>query len=408
MRRLRNRKRLKVKKILLAIVCIFIMSASVVSMAGTFLLNAMWSAIGSMIWNISLPVAAGYSDAEHLKDEGIARQIMDEIYPAGLVYQMSYNNALGCETNYSINVSGNNIEVVNNETTSVAQTDNDGGSLQEEQSQNAAGDVISRNVITGSTYQAEQLYNYAFTKRFYTVTSITSLTSDILRPQEFLGKDMTVSHGSESPQILIFHTHSQEGFTDSVEGDDSTTILGVGDYLTKLLTEQYGYNVIHDRSVYDYVDGKLDRSKAYTYAENGIAAILEENPSIDVVIDLHRDGVAQDTRLVTQIDGKQMAKVMFFNGISYSNAVGNIGYLKNPYRDDNLAMSLQMHLLGEAYYPGYLRNIYVNAYRYCLHERGKSMLIEAGAQTNTFDEVKNAMEPLADLLDKLLRGEKVY
>ena len=77
MRRLRNRKRLKVKKILLAIVCIFIMSASVVSMAGTFLLNAMWSAIGSMIWNIILPVAAGYSDAEHLKDEGIARQIMD-------------------------------------------------------------------------------------------------------------------------------------------------------------------------------------------------------------------------------------------------------------------------------------------------------------------------------------------
>lgn len=408
MRRLRNRKRLKVKKILLAIVCIFIMSASVVSMAGTFLLNAMWSAIGSMIWNISLPVAAGYSDAEHLKDEGIARQIMDEIYPAGLVYQMSYNNALGCETNYSINVSGNNIEVVNDETTSVAQTDKDSGSLQEDQSQNAAGDVISRNVITGSTYQAEQLYNYAFTKRFYTVTSITSLTSDILRPQEFLGKDMTVSHGSESPQILIFHTHSQEGFTDSVEGDDSTTILGVGDYLTKLLTEQYGYNVIHDRSIYDYVDGKLDRSKAYTYSENGIAAILKDNPSIDVVIDLHRDGVAQDTRLVTQVDGKQMAKVMFFNGISYSNAVGNIGYLNNPYRDDNLAMSLQMHLLGEAYYPGYLRNIYVNAYRYCLHERGKSMLIEAGAQTNTFDEVKNAMEPLADLLDKLLRGEKAY
>lgn len=408
LRKLRNRKRLRAKKILLAIACVCIVLAVIVSTAGTFLLNAMWSAIGSMIWNISLPVAASYSDAEHLKDEGIARQIMDEMYPAGLVYQMSYNNTLGCETNYSINVSGNNIEVVNSET-SAAQVDNSSVSTQENQPQNeAAGDVISRNVITGSTYQAEQLYNYAFTKRFYTVTSITSLTSDILRPQEFLNKDMSISHGSESPQILIFHTHSQEGFTDSVEGDDSTTILGVGDYLKKLLTEQYGYNVIHDRSVYDYVDGKLDRSKAYTYAENGIAAILKDNPSIDVVIDLHRDGVAQDTRLVTQVDGKQMAKVMFFNGISYSNAVGNIGYLNNPYRDDNLAMSLQMHLLGEAYYPGYLRNIYVNAYRYCLHERGKSMLIEAGAQTNTFDEVKNAMEPLADLLDKLLSGEKAY
>ena len=182
----------------------------------------------------------------------------------------------------------------------------------------------------------------------------------------------------------------------------------MGDYLTKLLTEKYGYNVIHDTSVYDYVDGKLDRSKAYTYAEQGIERILEQNPSIEVVIDLHRDGVADTTHLVTEIDGKQTAKIMFFNGLSYSNVKGNIGYLYNPYRDDNLAMSLQMHLLGEAYYPDFLRNIYINAYRYCLHERGKSMLIEAGAQTNTVQEVKNAMEPLADILDKLLRGERAY
>lgn len=47
----------------------------------------------------------------------------------------------------------------------------------------------------------------------------------------------------------------------------STTIIGVGNYLTELLVNKYGYNVIHDTSVYDYVDGKLDRSKAYTYAE---------------------------------------------------------------------------------------------------------------------------------------------
>jgi len=71
-------------------------------------------------------------------------------------------------------------------------------------------------------------------------------------------------------------------------------------------------------------------------------------------------------------------------------------------------MSLQMHLIGEAYYPGFLRRNYINAYRYCLHERAKSMLIEAGAQTNTFEEVKNAMEPLADMLDKLLTGVRAY
>ena len=229
----------------------------------------------------------------------------------------------------------------------------------------------------------------------------------MLRPAEFIDKNLSIDKSDGKPKILIFHTHSQEGFTDTVEGDASTTIVGVGDYLTELLVNKYGYNVIHDTTVYDYVDGKLDRSKAYTYAENGIARILEENPTIEVVIDLHRDGVADTTHLVTEVDGKSMAKVMFFNGLSYSKVNGDIAYLYNPYRDDNLAMSLQMQLLGEAYYPGFLRRIYINAYRYCLHERGRSMLIEAGAQTNTFEEVKNAMEPLADILDKMLSGEKV-
>ena len=139
------------------------------------------------------------------------------------------------------------------------------------------------------------------------------MTENILRPEEFLNKDLSITKDVTKPQILIFHTHSQETFADSVAGDPTTTIVGVGDYLTELLTQKYGYQVIHDTSVYDYVDGKLDRSKAYTYAEEGIAKILQENPSIEVVIDLHRDGVAETTHLLTEVDGKKMAKIMFFN-----------------------------------------------------------------------------------------------
>lgn len=269
--------------------------------------------------------------------------------------------------------------------------------------------VVSNNVITGTLYQKAKLEDYNFVlNNFYTVTSITELGSDKLKPSEFLNKDMTITHDASTPQILIFHTHSQEAFADSAEGDASATIVGVGDYLAQILREKYGYNVIHDTGVYDLVDGKLDRSKAYTYAENAVAGILEANPSIEVVIDLHRDGVSDSTRLVTEINGKKTARIMFFNGLSYSRVNGDISYLANPYRDDNLALSLQMQLLGNAYYPGYLRRIYVNAYRYCLHMRAKSMLIEAGAQTNTVEEVMNAMEPLADLLDKTLRGEKCW
>ena len=269
--------------------------------------------------------------------------------------------------------------------------------------------IISRNTVSGAVYDKSQLTDYNFVRsHFYTVTSITDLTDSILRPAEFIEKNLAISKDNSKPQILIFHTHSQEGFTDTVEGDVSTTIIGVGDYLTELLVNKYGYNVIHDTSVYDYVDGKLDRSKAYTYAEENVTKILKENPSIEVVIDLHRDGVPDTTRLVTEENGVTMSKVMFFNGISYSKAKGDIGYLYNANRDDNLAMSLQMYLLGEAYYPGLLRNIYINAYRYCLHMKGRSMLIEAGAQTNTSTEVKNAMVPVADMLDRLLSGEKAY
>lgn len=262
--------------------------------------------------------------------------------------------------------------------------------------------------IPGTVYNMTDLTNYNFLMGFYTVTSITSLTQDIMRPAEFLAKDLSLEKNPDAPQILIFHTHSQEGFTDTVEGDTSTTIVGVGDYLAELLTNTYGYNVYHDTTVYDYVDGKLDRSKAYTYAEENIAKILEANPTIEVVIDLHRDGVDDSTRLITEVNGVSMAKVMLFNGISYSKTKGDIGYLYNPNRDDNLAMSLQMYLLGQEYYPGYLRKIYINAYRYCLHLKGRSMLVEAGAQTNTSTEVKNAMVPLADMLDRLLKGEKAY
>lgn len=241
-------------------------------------------------------------------------------------------------------------------------------------------------------------------KNYYTVVSATTLRPDDIDAGKLLGIDMKMKTGNDKPQILIYHTHGQEGFTDTVPNDPSTRIIGVGDYLVELL-RNHGYNVIHITDSFDYVDGVFDRSKAYDYAYNKIAQVLAENPSIEVVIDLHRDGVGENTHLVTEVNGKPTAQIMFFNGISRLNSVGEIGYLYNPYRTENLAMSLRMKLLAEQYYKGFTRRNYIQAYQYNLHMRPKSMLIEAGAQTNSFEEVKNAMEPLADLLDKCLSGE---
>lgn len=373
------------------------------------------SGAGNFLAGEYVPSYTFYDSVDSQSEYTLKNSILNDIYPTGEYYRIYAGQGEACVSYDSyvdtiaqvVNITGqddNKEDNNQNQENDVSEASDKatGGETESEKSTN----IIAADTVTGNVYDRQDLNDYNFCQQFYTVTSITSLTKEIFRPSEFLDKDMKITHDSSSPQILIFHTHSQEKFADSTD-DDTTSILGVGDYLTELLTGK-GYNVIHDRSVYDYVDGKLDRSKAYTYAEQGIGSILESNPSIEVVIDLHRDGVADTTHLVTEVDGRQMAKIMFFNGISYSNVKGNINYLYNPYRDDNLAMSLQMHLIGEAYYPGFLRRNYINAYRYCLHERAKSMLIEAGAQTNTFEEVKNAMEPLADMLDKLLTGVRAY
>ena len=251
------------------------------------------------------------------------------------------------------------------------------------------------------TYAREKLNDFDYLmQNFYQVDSTTTIDGSQLNADALFGKDLRLSHDASTPQILIYHTHSQEGYADSVPGDPSHTVVGVGDYLTKLLTEQYGLNVIHHKGEYDVGD----RDHAYSKAGPALEQILAENPSIEVVIDLHRDGVAETTRLVTNIGGMQMAQVMFFNGLSRTTKTGNIDYLANPYIADNLAMSFQMQLKAAEYYPGFTRRIYLKGYRYNMHYCPKTLLVEVGAQTNTVQEAMNAMVPLADVLNKVLTG----
>ena len=256
--------------------------------------------------------------------------------------------------------------------------------------------------ITGNTYVLEQLMDYDFLiKHFYSVHTSTTAGGDLMNARDLLSRDMTMKGDDSKPQILIYHTHSQEAYKDSGPGQ---TVVGVGDCLTRLL-EAKGYNVYHDKSVYDLKNGQLDRSKAYNYALDGITNILQQNPSIEVVLDIHRDGVGENLHLVTQVDGRDTAQIMFFNGLSQTPE-GPIEYLQNPYREDNLAFSLQMQLGAAAYYPGFTRKIYLKGLRYNEHLRPKSSLIEVGAQTNTYEEALNAMEPLSELLDMVLQGNR--
>ena len=282
--------------------------------------------------------------------------------------------------------------------------------------ENAAVSNVPENVVTEipenvtvskmpekvQTIPLSDLANYeTLVKKFYTIDAITNIGADELNAEKLGSVDLTLKQTPDQPQILIYHTHSQEGYIDSVQGDDSTTIMGVGEHLKEILEERYGYYVIHHMGKYDV----KTRDNAYSRSLPEIQKILEENPTIEVVIDLHRDAVAEDTRLVMDVNGRPTAKFMFFNGISRTGKNGKIDYLYNENLATNLAFSFQAKWKAEEYYPGLTRRNYLNAYRYNMHVRPKTMLLELGAQNNTLEEAMNACDPIAHILHMILSGE---
>lgn len=238
----------------------------------------------------------------------------------------------------------------------------------------------------------------ALVKNFYVVDSTTMADGALINAERFLAKDLRVNRTGEGPQILIYHTHSQEGYAD--EDNPEATVVGAGRELTRILEEDYGYRVLHHEGVYD----KPSRNGAYSRALPEVERILEENPTIQVVIDLHRDEMPEKVRLVTEVDGKKTARFMFFNGISRTRKTGELDYLKNQWLEENLAFSFQMEKAAQEYYPGLTRKIYLKGYRYNMHVCPKTLLIELGAQNNTYDEALAACGPLASLLDHVLSG----
>lgn len=267
-----------------------------------------------------------------------------------------------------------------------------------------AGTALSnfRPAVQQVQIDRTQIADYeTLVRNFYAIDANTMAGSDQLSVEKLLGMDMTLPQEGDGPQILIYHTHSQEAFADSVPGDVNTGIVGVGECLTKILTEQYGYRVLHNTGQYDVET----RDNAYSRALPAVEQILAENPSIQVIIDLHRDEVAEETKLVTDIQGRPTARFMFFNGLSRTRKTGDIDYLANENQEANLAFSFQMQLKAAEYYPGLTRRIYLKGYRYNMHLRPRTLLVELGAQNNTVEEAINACDPLAHILDMVLKGE---
>ncbi|WP_312369906.1 stage II sporulation protein P, partial [Lachnoclostridium sp.] len=259
--------------------------------------------------------------------------------------------------------------------------------------------AISVSNLIKSNYSLEKLsdLNYLI-DNFYIVDTSTTVIKSLFNANELLKKNMTIKKRTDAPQILIYHTHASETYIDSKAGVQADTVVGAGNYLTELL-EKMGYVVYHDKTAYDKkANGENNRNFAYSTARPNIEKILAENPSIEVVIDLHRDSGPK--RLAT-VNGKDACQIMFFNGLSRDKN-GPIDRLNNPNLKDNLAFSLQAALVGRNLYPGFVHRNYLKNWRYNQHLAKRYLLIECGTENNTVQEAYNAMEPLSVILNQLL------
>lgn len=256
----------------------------------------------------------------------------------------------------------------------------------------------------------ERLFDFNYlTQNIFLTDSATRLFPSDIDVRAALEKDFSVDTSQNGPQVLIFHTHSREMFADSDPDNPWTGVMGVGRHLAEIL-KTHGLEVLHHTERFDIVDGRPLRDGSYERVEPSIRQILADNPSIQVVIDLHRDGIPEHRPpMVTYINGQRTAQIMFVNGLSRRVRGGEasaVEWLPNPYQRDNLAFTLNLQLAANQMYPDFARRAYLLPFRYSLHMAPRSMLLEVGAQNNTFQEALNAMPPMADIIAAVVLGEQ--
>ena len=220
-----------------------------------------------------------------------------------------------------------------------------------------------------------------------------------------LQKDSPVALGEQGVQVLIMHTHGTEAYTQSpghayvASGeyrttDSSANMLRVGQEICDILNDR-GVSAVHSRTLNDYPA----YNGSYNRALKDIQAHIQQYPTIQLVIDVHRDAIATGNtyyKTAAEVDGQQTAQLMFVTGT-------DAGGLTHDHWQDNLAFQAQLHDRLNSAYPGIMRPMSIRASRFNQHIRKGSMLVEVGACGNTLEEALAAAQIFANTLaDALL------
>ena len=209
------------------------------------------------------------------------------------------------------------------------------------------------------------------------------------------------------PAVLIVHTHATEAYTPTTGSqykpsgdyrtlDEHYNMVSIGDEVARVL-EEGGIRVIHDREYHDYPDYNY----SYINARKSIADYLEEYPSIQMVLDIHRDAGAGDNgyqfSTSATVGGQPSAQLMVVIG---TDASGNT----HPNWQSNLALALKLTAQLERENPGITRPVYLRQERFNMDMTAGSLLIEVGASGDTHAEAILAANALARGILQLAKG----
>lgn len=234
-----------------------------------------------------------------------------------------------------------------------------------------------------------------------TLFNYTNQTWDM---QTLASAQVGIDLSEEGPQILIMHTHGSEAYTMDGEDiytesdssrttDDNYNVIRVGEEIKRIF-EAKGLSVIHDCTLYDYPQ----YSGAYARSCEGVEAWLEKYPTIQVVLDVHRDALIGEDgtvyKAVTEIEGAKTAQVLMIVGTNES--------AEHPDWTDNLALAIQIQQELDGRWPTLARPITLRSSRFNQQLTHGSLLVEVGSHGNTLQEALEGARLFADAAGDVL------
>ncbi len=279
-------------------------------------------------------------------------------------------------------------------------------SLTEKEEKVVTSDVNNENVVEEEVTEAEtglstEVIDTNVPEKFtseYNGVKIRNET-DIKLTKEMLEPNVNIN----TKNVIIYHTHTCESYTQTPNfkykasgnfrtKDINYSVARVGTELTKYL-KYYGYNVIHDTTLYDYPS----YSESYDRSLKEVAKLLEKNKNTDVLFDIHRDAIADSSYAPTvKIGDEEAAQLMFVIG---SNGGGS----KHDNWNENLKLAIKIQEKANELYPGLFKPIILRNSRYNQQLAKGSSIIEVGATGNTMEQCLTSMKYLSKVLSEVLQ-----